>query len=242
MAVFRRVPVSRFILVVDDDAALLKMVKTSLERRQYRVITAQDGAAALSMISEHKPDLVLSDAEMPVLDGHALARVLRQEAGGRHTPLILMSGARVEEQNVLAGFESGADDYVMKPFSVPVLVARIEAVMRRYESAADAGGTLRRQGLELDPEARTAKVKGQKVALTRKEFDLLAQLVGRTGKVVSVPHLLQTVWGYDPDDDIDSATVETHVSSLRRKLGKDLAAHVVNVPGHGYKFEDDVAG
>lgn len=226
------------ILVVDDDKAVLKVVKSHLESHSFHVLTADNGAEALTLVSDSHPDLVLSDVEMPVLDGNTLCRVLRKETSARSIPLILMSGAKIQESNVLAGFEGGADDYVLKPFSLAVLTARIEAVIRRYENVVEMGSNLHKCGLDLDPEGRTVKLNGQKVTLTRKEFDLLTQLLSKAGRVLSVPYLLESVWGYDPSDYNDPGTVETHISCLRRKLGPDIAKRIVNLTGHGYKFED----
>lgn len=226
------------VLVVDDDAVILGMIKKFLESRSYRVLTADNGAAALTVLRDNKPDIVLSDAKMPVLDGHTLLRLIRKETTEQSIPLILMSGAWIEESNVLAGFEGGADDYLMKPLSLPVLAARIEAVLRRYEGVNKSRAKLRRSGLELDPEGRSAAVNGKKVQLTRKEFDLLVQLVSKNGRVLSVAFLLETVWGYDPADYNDPGTVETHISHLRKKLGREIGSRIVNVTGHGYKFED----
>lgn len=226
------------ILVVDDDPEILKMIRRFLEARSFQVITADNGAEALTVLRESRPDLVLSDAKMPVLDGHTLCRLIRKETTEHSIPLILMSGAWIEESNVLAGFEGGADDYLMKPLSLPVLAARIDAVLRRYADAAKSGPKLRKSGLELDPEGRSVSVHGKKVQLTRKEFDLLVQLVSKSSRVLSVPFLLETVWGYDPSDYNDPGTVETHISHLRKKLGRDVGSRIVNLTGHGYKFED----
>jgi DNA-binding response OmpR family regulator len=137
----------------------------------------------------------------------------------------------------LAGFAGGADDYVLKPFSLPVLVARIEAVLRRYSAASDCRDKLKRSGIELDAAGRSAKVAGKAVAMTRKEFDLLTQLVSKPGRALSIPYLLETVWGYDPADYNDPATVEVHICHLRKKLGSKLGKRIVAVTGHGYKFE-----
>ncbi len=226
------------VLVVDDDPEILKMIKRFLETRAFQVITADNGAEALTVIRDSRPDIVLSDAKMPVLDGHTLCRLIRKETSESSIPLILMSGAWIEESNVLAGFEGGADDYLMKPLSLPVLVARIEAVIRRYANAAKSGKVLRKSGLELDAEGRSVSVNGKKVQLTRKEFDLLVQLVSKAGRMLSVPFLLETVWGYDPSDYNDPGTVETHISHLRKKLGREIGSRIINSTGHGYKFED----
>lgn len=229
---------SPVVLVVDDDPTILTMIKRYLESRSYQVVTADNGATALSVLRDRRPDLVLSDAKMPVLDGHKLCRLIREETTAHSIPLILMSGAWIDESNILAGFEGGADDYLMKPLSLPVLKARMEAVLRRYEGVAKAGAKLRKSGLELDPEGRSVSVHGKKVQLTRKEFDLLVQLVSKEGRVLSVSFLLEAVWGYDPSDYNDPGTVETHISHLRKKLGREIGSRIVNLTGHGYKFED----
>jgi len=229
---------SHKILVVDDDPEILKMIRRFLESRSYQVITADNGAEALTALRDGSPDIVLSDAKMPVLDGHTLCRLIRKETTEHSIPLILMSGAWIEESNILAGFEGGADDYLMKPLSLPVLAARLEAVIRRYANAAKSGKMLRKSGLELDPEGRSVSVNGKKVQLTRKEFDLLVQLVSKAGRMLSVPFLLETVWGYDPSDYNDPGTVETHISHLRKKLGREIGSRIINSTGHGYKFEE----
>jgi DNA-binding response OmpR family regulator len=149
-----------------------------------------------------------------------------------------MSGARIKEEDILAGFHGGADDYVLKPFSLAVLLARIQAVLRRYKNSAQAEEKLKRFGIELDPAGRTVKIGGKDVSMTRKEFDLLATLLSKSGRVLSIQYLLETVWGYDPADYNDPGTVEVHVCHLRKKLGPKLAKRLVAVTGHGYKFEN----
>ncbi len=230
--------VNKKVLVVDDDASLRSLLVRFLQKEGFSAVPAENGLEALQLIKETRPDAVISDAEMPGLDGHGLCRVLRQETSVHSIPLILMSGHRIEESNILAGFEGGADDYILKPFSLPVMLARVQAVLRRYDVAAQERPTLKKSGLDLDAEGRTVKVNGNKVSLTRKEFDLLTQLVSKSGRVLNVSYLLEAVWGYDPSDYNDPGTVETHISHLRKKLGPELAEKIVNVTGHGYKFEE----
>lgn len=226
------------ILVVDDDRAILGLVKKFLTASGMSVMIADDGSEALLLARDSKPDLILCDAAMPGLDGHAVCRRIKQEAATRSVPVILMSGERVDDKAVLQGFEGGADDYVLKPFSLPVLLARIQAVLRRYSAVQDKEGALLKCGLELDAAGRTVKVGKTPVALTRKEFDLLAVLIEKSGRVLTIPYLLETVWGYDPADYNDPGTVEVHVYHLRKKLGAALAKRIVNMPGLGYKFDD----
>lgn len=228
----------RKILVVDDDRAILTLVRRYLSGAGYSVVVTDSGSEGLMLVRESHPDLILVDSEMPGLDGHAVCRVLKKEAATQSIPVVIMSGARLKDTDVLAGFAGGADDYVMKPFSLPVLAARLEAVLRRYKASAGTGDKLRKAGIVLDPSGRTVKVGGREISLTRKEFDLLAVLLEKSGRVLGVPYLLETVWGYDPADYNDAGTVEVHVFHLRKKLGPRLAKRIVNLAGHGYKFKE----
>ncbi len=225
------------ILVVDDEPAILTSIKRYLSSHSFDVAATNNGSEALLLVQEWHPDLVLTDAEMPGLDGHTLCRVLRKEGAARAIPIIIMSGSRIAEKDVLDGLQGGADDYITKPFSMAVLAARIQTVLRRYQVSSQPGDALRRFGIELDPAGRTVKVKGRTVSLTRKEFDLLAVLMKKAGRVLSINFLLETVWGYDPADYNDPGTVEVHISHLRKKLGPKIAARIANVTGHGYKLE-----
>lgn len=225
------------ILVVDDDRSILEIARKFLSARGFGVVVSDNGSEALMLAKETAPDLVLCDAKMPGLDGRALCRVLKKEKATRGVPVVIMSGERIGDADVIGGFGDGADDYVLKPFSLPVLLARLQAVLRRFAPSQAAGDTLKRCGIELDAAGRTVKAGRQPVSLTRKEFDLLAALLAHPGRVLSVSQLLQTVWGYDPADYNDPSTVEVHVSHLRRKLGA-RGRHIVNVIGHGYKFDE----
>jgi DNA-binding response OmpR family regulator len=225
------------VMLVDDDPAFRKMIKKYLGSHEFAVIDADNGSDALLLARETRPNLVLSDAEMPGLDGHGLCRVFKKEPDLKAIPFVLMSGSRVEDENILAGLEGGADDYLLKPFSMPVLVAKIQTVLRRYENASDTSGKLKESGLELDPVGRSVKINGKPASLTRKEFDLLTLLVSKPGHVFSPSFLLETVWGYDLADYNDGSTIDVHISHLRKKLGPGVAKRIVNLKGVGYKFE-----
>ncbi|MFA5138252.1 MAG: response regulator transcription factor [Elusimicrobiota bacterium] len=225
------------VLVVDDDRAVLSIVKRYLTTGGMCCVVTDNGSEALMLVRESRPDIILVDAEMPGLDGHAVCRVLKKEASTHSLPVIIMSGSRIDEKEILAGFQGGADDYVIKPFSLPVLMARIRAVLQRYQSSTRCEEKLKRFGLVLDPAGRTVKIDGKSVPMTRKEFDLLITLVSKPGRALSIRYLLETVWGYDPADYNDPGTVEVHVCHLRKKLGSKLAKRLVSVIGHGYKFE-----
>lgn len=225
------------ILVVDDDKVLRESLKKSLSQEGFSVLTAPNGAEGLLVAQDAKPDLILTDGEMPGLGGHDLCKALRKDKATGHIALIIMTGALLEEEDIAAGLDAGADDYVMKPFTHRVMLARIRAVLRRFERAPAVENKLKQQGIELDPAAREVRVGGKPLPLTRKEFDLLTLLLERAGQVVSHNVLLESVWGYDVADYNDPHTVETHVSRLRKKLGPKLSRQIVNVMGHGYKFE-----
>lgn len=185
------------ILVVDDSASLRKVVTTALERQGYRVLTAADGAQALAVIQESLPDMVLTDADMPELGGHALCRILKKGKETRGLPIVIMSGELIDDKDVVSGLESGADDYILKPLSMPVLFARLGAVLRRFGPTPESSAALKSGGLEVDPVGREVKVAGKPVPLTRREFDLLLYLVEQAGKVVPAGRILENVWGYD---------------------------------------------
>ncbi|MDD2806800.1 MAG: response regulator transcription factor, partial [Elusimicrobiales bacterium] len=168
----------------------------------------------------------------------ALCKAVKSLKDGRPVPIIIISGQKTEEEDIVSGYDKGADDYLTKPFSFPVLTAKIQAVLRRYAaSEKDAAARINKMGLVIDPAARTARLENRAVPLTRKEFDLLTLLLEKQGRILSIPYMLETVWDYDTANYNDPHTVEVHISSLRKKLGRKVASHIVSVTGHGYKFE-----
>src|SRR5258706_10176998 len=146
------------ILVVEDDVVISKALRRYLESQAFQVISAQNGAEACQLIKECQPDLVLTDAQMPEMDGHTLCRFIRGDKATARIPIIIMSGQRIQENNVLAGFEEGADDYILKPVSMPLIKARIDAVLKRSGGVFQKGKTVIFQNLELDLEGRSAKI------------------------------------------------------------------------------------
>ena len=227
---------SKKILLVDDDRKMLEVMRRYLENHDFTVIFTDNGSEALILARDSKPDLVVADVELPGLDGFALCKALKTSPETQHTPVIIISGGRTEDDDIVEGYGRGADDYLTKPFAFPVLTAKIDAVLRRF-SAVSGKKKIREPGLEIDPEARTVRIGAKPVPLTRKEFDLLALLLEKENRALSVPYILETVWGYDTANYNDPHTVEVHVYSLRKKLGPALASHIVSVMGHGYKFE-----
>mgnify|MGYP001417662260 CR=1 FL=1 len=226
----------RKILVVDDEQPIAEILKFTLEREGYEVDCAFDGHEALKKALEDDPDLVLLDVMLPGLDGFEVLRRIRQQ---RQMPIIMLTAKDSEVDKVL-GLESGADDYVTKPFSNRELVARVKANLRRYGSDALAVPEVqvRRIGeLELNLSAYAVTKRGQPVELTHREFELLAYLSQRPGQVVTREQLLQDVWGYDYFGDI--RTVDVTIRRLREKIEDDPSrpAYILTRRGVGYYLQ-----
>ncbi len=228
---------SRKILVVEDDATLLDVLRYNLEKEGYQVVTAADGAEALESARSHRPDLIILDIMLPGLSGFEVCRILRKEM----TIPILMLTAKTEEVDKIVGLEIGADDYMTKPFSMRELLARIRAMLRRAEigrlEPAGDQARLKAGDLEIDLARHQVFLGGIKTELSPKEFDLLAFLARHRGFVFSREQLLEKVWGYDYTG--DARTVDVHVRWLRQKIESDPAhpKRLVTVRGAGYKLE-----
>jgi DNA-binding response OmpR family regulator len=223
------------ILVVEDEPSIAEVVALYLRRAGYRVLQASDGAAALQILDERAPDLVVLDLMLPQVDGLTIARWLRERGD---TPIIMLTARRAEADRI-AGLEMGADDYVVKPFSPQELVSRVRAVLRRTlassESAQEA--PLIFGDLQIDPRTRLVEVRGQEVTLTAKEFDMLWWLALHPRQVFSRDQLLEHIWGIS--EYIDRGTVTVHIRRLREKVEADPSSprHILTVWGVGYKFE-----
>lgn len=220
------------ILIIEDDAIIQQALGINLRREGYDVAAAYDGAAGLHMAREQRPDLVILDLMLPQLDGLSVARAIRQEGD---TPIIMLT-ARGGEVDRIVGLESGADDYVTKPFSSGELLARVRAVLRRAPRRAVE--KLESGDLSLDLIRRRATLRGAELTLRHKEFNLLAELMRNQGVVLSRDLLIERVWGYDYDGDT-SRTVDVHIRWLREKIETDSSdpQRIQTVRGIGYRFE-----
>lgn len=218
------------ILVVDDESKLRAMLRMILENRGYEVLEAADGREAVIQAMNAKPDLVILDVMMPVMDGIDCCREIRQFSD---CPIIMLT-AKGEDYDQVSGLESGADDYVVKPFSTSVLIARVEAALRR--SAGIATSTLIAGAVTIDTQSREVRLNGEPVELNRKEFDLFYYLCENRDMVLSRTQILENVWGYDYLG--SESTVDTHMNRLRKKLG-EYGSMVKTVRGVGYRFEVD---
>ncbi|MFG2613664.1 response regulator transcription factor [Streptomyces anulatus] len=222
------------VLVVDDDPTVAEVVVGYLHRAGYAVEQAGDGPAALTRFAAHRPDLVVLDLMLPAMDGFEVCRRMRE-----HGPVpVIMLTARGDEEDRILGLETGADDYVTKPFSPRELVLRVDSVLRRARAAlpADGAGPLSGGGLSLDPTARQACRDGRGLALTLREFDLLAFLLRHPGKAFGREELMREVWGWDFGD---LSTVTVHIRRLRGKVETDPARPrlIRTVWGVGYRLD-----
>ena len=218
------------ILVVDDESRMRKLVKDFLVRERYIVLEAGDGVEAMDIFYEEKDiALVILDVMMPKMDGWQVCREIREES---KVPIIMLT-ARSEERDELQGFELGVDEYISKPFSPKILVARVGAILRRTMGSA-AGELLEAGGIVVDKAAHIVKLDGQVTELSFKEFELLAYFMENQGIALSREKILNNVWNYDYFG--DARTIDTHVKKLRSKL-KDKGEYIKTIWGMGYKFE-----
>jgi DNA-binding response OmpR family regulator len=222
------------ITVVEDEPSIAEVVTLYLRRAGFQVLTFPDGGSAQEAFRTQLPDLVILDVMVPGVDGFSLTRFLRDRSD---IPIILLTSRR-DETDRIAGLELGADDYVVKPFSPQELVSRVRAVLRRATgSQPSTDSPIAFSDLSIDPRTRLVTVRGQELALTAREFDMLLHLARHPRQVFSRDQLLEAVWGIS--EYIDPSTVTVHVRRLREKIEADPAnpIHLVTVWGVGYKFE-----
>ena len=218
------------ILIVDDESRMRKLIKDFLTAKGYKILEAEDGEKALQVFEENseKIDLILLDVMMPKLDGWSVLRQIRQTS---KVPIIMLT-ARGEEQDELFGFELGVDEYISKPFSPKILVARVEAILKRTQGETkevkDYGG------IEINKEGRTVTVDGKVLELSLREYELLIYLVENENIALSRDKILNNVWNYDYYG--DSRTIDSHIKKIRHKLGK-RGKYIKTMRGVGYKFE-----
>jgi len=225
------------VLIVEDDANLLEILKYNLRKEGYDVVMASDGEQALEVARREKPALILLDIMLPKISGFEVCRILRKEM---NVPILMLT-ARADETDKIVGLEIGADDYMTKPFSTRELLARVRAMLRRTKMAepvlAGEPASLKIGNLEIDIARHRASLSGAVLELSPKEFDLLVFLVKNRGLVFSREQLLEKVWGYDYAG--DSRTVDVHIRWLRKKIETDPGhpKRLVTVRGTGYKLE-----
>lgn len=226
----------RTILIVEDEDILREIMKDYLLNEGYNVLEAIDGKEALSIFEEHEVHLIILDIMLPELDGWTVCRRIRKKS---NVPIIMLT-ARVDEDDTLLGFELGADDYVTKPYSPPILLARAKRLMEsRYSSAVNVStaDTLTSSGIHVHFPSRTVTIDGEYINLTHTEFEIVTYLMQNQGIVISREQLINKIWGYEFAG--DDRTINSHIRNLRHKLGQK-AACIVTVVRAGYKFEGQV--
>ena len=222
--------VNNCVLIVDDELRMRKLIKDFLSAKGYSILEAEDGEKALEVFenNKNKINLILLDVMMPKLDGWSVLRQIRQDS---KVPIIMLT-ARGEEQDELFGFELGVDEYISKPFSPKILVARVEAILKRTNKSEKEVKDY--DGIEIDKEGRTVKVDGKTIELSLREYELLVYLVENENIALSRDKILNNVWNYDYYG--DSRTIDSHIKKIRHKLGKK-GKYIETVRGIGYKFE-----
>lgn len=219
------------ILIVEDEETLCETLALNLSQQGHVTLTARDGQTALELAQTQAPELIVLDLMLPVIDGLSVCRAIRKES---EVPIIMVT-ARGLEMDRIAGLETGADDYIVKPFSLGEFLARVKAVLRRVP--AERNPIVEAGDLRLDPAARRVWLRDQELSLAPREYELLAMLMRNAGTVLSRDLLLSQVWGYDYHG--DTRTVDVHIRWLREKIESNPSApeRIVTVRGVGYRFE-----
>ena len=222
---------AKTILIIEDEEAIQGVVKAFLEDEGYNVVLASDGLEGMEKFREYHPDLILLDLMLPKMNGFSVCEAIRKES---QVPIIMLT-ALDDDDSQMKGFDALADDYITKPFSMPLVVKHIEAVLRRAEQGGAAPNTvIRYKEITVDTDSLTVLVGTESVSLTTREFEILKLLLENQGRVVSRERLLDTVWGYDYVG--DEKIINTHIKNIRKKLGVD---YIETMRGAGYKIEKE---
>lgn len=222
---------SKTILIIEDEKAIQNIIKAFLEDAGYTAVLADDGLEGIEKFHKYSPDLVLLDLMLPKIDGFAVCELIRKES---QVPIIMLT-ARDDDESQMKGFDVLADDYITKPFTMPLVMRRIEAVLRRTEHGNQAENTvLHYKEISLDADSFTVLVSGESVSLTTREFEILKLFLENPGRVFTRDNLLNMIWGYDYFG--DAKIVNTHIKNIRRKLGVD---YIETIRGMGYKIEKE---
>jgi two-component system response regulator RpaA len=238
------------ILVVDDDPSILELIKINLEIQGYKVISAEDAIKGIALNNQEHPDLIILDIMMPNLDGFTACQQIRADKNSKNIPILMLTAmSRIDDK--ITGFDAGADDYLTKPFEIGELIARVRALLRRAARAkvTEQGTSLPNEILHsgdmtLLPESREVQIEGRIIRFTPIEFEILYCLMQNLGKTVSPNQLLHDIWGYSPDDDIE--TIRVHIRHLRQRLEDDsdvktenagkMKKYIRTIYGKGYQL------
>lgn len=224
------------ILIIEDEKDIVEAIEYNLKKEGFKIYKAYDGKAGLKQARDKKPDLIILDLMLPIIDGVEVCKILKKEAATAAIPIIMLTAKSSVTDKVL-GLEIGADDYLTKPYSMRELIARIKTILKRYSQIeqGETGLVFKFPDLEVDVDKHEVRANGKLVELTAKEFTLLLFLVKNKGKAISREKLLDTVWGIDVA--IETRTVDVHVNRLRDKLGKKAGKYIITLRSVGYKFK-----
>lgn len=220
------------VLIVDDEQDVLEFLSYNLEKDGFQVSSADNGRLGVEIAKKEDPDIILLDVMMPEMDGIETCRTLRELPQFENTIIAFLT-ARTEDYSQIAGFETGADDYISKPIKPRVLISRLRALLRRYETKESKSTLLKVGNIEIDRERYLIVFNGVEMAVPRKEFELIYLLASKPGKVFKREEILNEIWGRDII--VGDRTIDVHIRKLREKLGEDL---IKTVKGIGYKFEE----
>ncbi len=224
------------ILLIEDEKNIAELVKYNLEQEGFTPLLASRGDTGLEMARKNKPDLILLDLMLPIIDGIEICKILKQNENTAGIPIIMMT-AKGQEADRVVGLELGADDYVTKPFSSRELMARIKAVLRRGKEKKTEK-ILRCGDVEMDTGKHLVKLKSKNLDLTSKEYDLLKVLLEADGRALSRDTLLERVWGYEAGLNIETRTVDMHIGQLRKKIAHE-GERILTIKNVGYRFDQD---
>ncbi|MCO5232429.1 MAG: response regulator transcription factor [Chitinophagales bacterium] len=220
------------VLIVDDEQDVLEFLSYNLSKEGFEVFKAENGKSGVELAKRENPDIILLDVMMPEMDGIETCRTLREMPQFENTIIAFLT-ARTEDYSQIAGFETGADDYISKPIKPRVLISRLKALLRRYDFKEAKSNLLKAGNIQIDRERYLIIFNGEEMAVPRKEFELLFLLVSKPGKVFKRDEILNEIWGRDII--VGDRTIDVHIRKLREKLGEDL---IKTVKGIGYKFEE----
>lgn len=227
--------IPKTILAIDDEKDILELLEYNLSKEGYNVLTAESGEAALEIIRRNMPDLMLLDLMLPGMDGLEICRIAKENPRTKHIPIVMLT-AKGEEADIVAGLEIGAEDYITKPFSPRVLLARIRAVLRRKaQPPPDGGDVIRIYGIEIDPGRREVRIKGKPADLTFTEFNILHFLARRPGWVFTRSQIVESIHG--DEYPVTDRSVDVQIVGLRKKLGA-TGKYIETVRGVGYRFKE----
>ena len=226
------------ILIIEDEKDIVRMLDYNLKKEGFRALSANNGEDGLDMARKEHPDLILLDLMLPEMDGLEVCKAIKNDTKTAHIPIIILT-AKAQETDKIVGLELGADDYMTKPFSPRELIARIRAVLRRAKEKDKLPEALKIGDMSIDFSKIMVAIKDKPIELTSKEFELLKILIKAKGRVLSRDYLLDTIWGFDQALEIQTRTVDVHITTLRKKL-KNESKRIVTVKNYGYRFELDL--